>query len=280
MVTMTYLSRIPLAPLRHGARKLLKSPQAMHAAVLGAVNYHPDPGRTLWRLDADNPHRPCLYVLTQPEPDWTALVEQAGWAIDHANAKPTVAPYKPLLARLEAGQRYAFRLTASPAINTKREDLLAPSQLAARQEAARNQKAASAKRTSHRIAYHTTEAQLTWLTNRVHSHGFELLPLPDTADPAPGILPFTDADTNDEPLHDIRITRRNKHVFTKPDTKAKDGTTKVTIATATYEGTLQVTDPVALARTLITGIGPSKAYGCGLLTLAPPPTRTRPQDHA
>ncbi|MFH8562045.1 type I-E CRISPR-associated protein Cas6/Cse3/CasE [Streptomyces sp. NPDC017988] len=28
-------------------------------------------------------------------------------------------------------------------------------------------------------------------------------------------------------------------------------------------------EPIDLARTLISGIGPAKAYGCGLLTLAP-----------
>ncbi|MEV4333588.1 type I-E CRISPR-associated protein Cas6/Cse3/CasE [Streptomyces sp. NPDC049597] len=267
---MTYLSRIPLAPLRDGARKLLRSPQAMHAAVLGAVAYHPEPGRTLWRLDADNPHRPYLYVLTQPEPDWTALVEQAGWAVDHAGAKPAVAEYKPLLARLQAGQSYSFRLTASPVISTKRTELLNPSQ-AARQEVTRTG-ANPAHRLSHRVAHRTTEAQLAWLTSRVHKHGFELLPIPGTADPAPGIFPFADTETTAEPILDVRLVRRDKHVFTKTvtnETGSKTGTTKVTIAAATYEGTLRVTDPVALARSLISGIGPSKAYGCGLLTLAP-----------
>ncbi|MFE2163876.1 type I-E CRISPR-associated protein Cas6/Cse3/CasE, partial [Streptomyces sp. NPDC059447] len=51
MVTMPFLSRVPLAPLRAGARKLMASPQAMHAAVLSGTNYHPDPGRSLWRLE-------------------------------------------------------------------------------------------------------------------------------------------------------------------------------------------------------------------------------------
>ncbi|MFJ3505078.1 type I-E CRISPR-associated protein Cas6/Cse3/CasE [Streptomyces sp. NPDC090135] len=267
---MTYLSRIPLAPLRAGARKLLKSPQAMHAAVLGSVAYHPEPGRTLWRLDADNPHRPYLYVLTHPQPDWTALIEQAGWAVDHAHAKPAVAAYKPLLARLQEGQHYAFRLTASPVMNTERTELLNPTQTT-RQEANRRNDTPP-RRKSFRIAHHTTDAQLAWLTTRAHKHGFEPLPLPHTTDPAPGIFPFTDTEPATTPIPDIRITRQNKHVFTKSLT-GQTGTTKVSINTATYEGHLRVTDPLTLARALITGIGPSKAYGCGLLTLAPPTTQ-------
>jgi len=43
----------------------------------------------------------------------------------------------------------------------------------------------------------------------------------------------------------------------------------VTIAKATYDGILCVTDAERLSEAMITGIGHAKAYGCGLLTLAP-----------
>ncbi|MFI6803839.1 type I-E CRISPR-associated protein Cas6/Cse3/CasE [Streptomyces luteogriseus] len=265
---MPYLSRIPLAPLRTGTRKLLNSPQAMHAAILGSVAYHPDPGRTLWRLDADNPHRPHLYTVTQVEPDFTALVEQAGWAVDNPHAKPTVADYKPLLANLEAGQTYAFRLTASPVQNTRTPQKPTPAQ------AARTAASTKERAPSHRLGHRTTHHQLAWFTNRVHKHGFELLTLPNTQDPAPGILPLPNTDTSEtEQLLDVRVTARDRLVFNKTLTGpggAKTGTTKVTITTASYAGTLRVADPVELARTLITGIGSAKAYGCGLLTLAHP----------
>lgn len=76
---MPYLSRIRINPLRAESRKLLASPRAMHAAVQGDLPGLPEQARTLWRLDPDNPHRPHLLVLTTDKPDWTHLVEAAGW---------------------------------------------------------------------------------------------------------------------------------------------------------------------------------------------------------
>ena len=42
----------------------------------------------------------------------------------------------------------------------------------------------------------------------------------------------------------------------------------MTINRTVYEGVLRITDPESLRRALIAGIGRSKAYGCGLMTLA------------
>ncbi|MFE9468965.1 type I-E CRISPR-associated protein Cas6/Cse3/CasE [Streptomyces virginiae] len=259
---MAHLSRIPLAPLRDGTRKLLRSPQAMHAAVLGAVAYHPDAGRTLWRLDSDNRHRPYLYTVTQVAPDWTALVEQAGWLVDEPNAKPVVADYGQLLAQLQPGQVYGFRLTASPVQNSRNP------QNPTKTQADRIAAAADGKTRSFRMGHRTAAHQLEWFTDRVKGFGFELREVPVSAPAAPSILPLTAPADEPEPTLDVRITARDRRQFTKTNTGSSTGNTTVTITTATYEGTLTVTDPVALARTLLTGIGPAKAYGCGLLTLA------------
>ncbi len=60
---------------------------------------------------------------------------------------------------------------------------------------------------------------------------------------------------------DLIIRNRDVHRF------QRDGNT-VTLDTATYDGNLEVTDPHALRGALTSGIGPAKAYGCGLMTLA------------
>ena len=43
----------------------------------------------------------------------------------------------------------------------------------------------------------------------------------------------------------------------------------VTIRAVVFEGILKVTDAELFRSALASGIGPAKAYGCGLLTLAP-----------
>lgn len=60
---------------------------------------------------------------------------------------------------------------------------------------------------------------------------------------------------------DLIVSGRAVHRF------ARQGCT-ITVATATYDGTLFITNPETLRHALTDGIGRAKAYGCGLLTLA------------
>ena len=107
-----YLSRIQINPARRGGRRLLGSPQAMHAAVLASFpEGDDDRGRVLWRVDRDE-HRAWLYVVSRPAPDFGHIVEQAGWQTREDTW--AVRPYGGLLERLAVGQAWAFRLTANP----------------------------------------------------------------------------------------------------------------------------------------------------------------------
>lgn len=56
-------------------------------------------------------------------------------------------------------------------------------------------------------------------------------------------------------------------VANPPDTRSWDR--RLTLATALFEGELRVTDAGAFRNGLAGGIGPGKAFGCGLLSLAP-----------
>lgn len=60
------------------------------------------------------------------------------------------------------------------------------------------------------------------------------------------------------------LTRRRTVRFTRGSADRP-----VTISTAQFDGELAVLDAALFTRTLVSGIGPAKAYGCGLLTIAP-----------
>ncbi|MEJ3745564.1 type I-E CRISPR-associated protein Cas6/Cse3/CasE [Actinomycetes bacterium KLBMP 9797] len=103
-------------------------------------------------------------------------------------------------------------------------------------------KTAEAKETQ-RFGYLRESEQVQWLINRAEKHGFVVAPQHDGRP-------------------NLRLHRRQTQSF-------KRGMGSVTLVTATYDGILQVTDAEAFRRTLVNGIGHAKAYGCGLLTLAP-----------
>lgn len=99
------------------------------------------------------------------------------------------------------------------------------------------------------IAHVTVKQQEQWLLGRVHEWGFRLVG-------SRGAEPDSDA-------IDLAITARASRRFRRNNSQ-------VTIATATYEGQLEITNPDAMRRTLTHGVGRAKSYGCGLLTLARP----------
>ncbi|MFF3853732.1 type I-E CRISPR-associated protein Cas6/Cse3/CasE [Micromonospora sp. NPDC002575] len=103
-------------------------------------------------------------------------------------------------------------------------------------------KTADAKETQ-RFGYLREQEQVDWLARRADRHGFTLA-----------------AQQDGRP--NLRLHRRQTQSF-----KRAMGT--VTLTTATFDGLLQITDAEIFRRALTGGIGHAKAYGCGLLTLAP-----------
>ncbi len=239
---MPYLSRIWLNPLRKATQRLLRNPQAMHAAVLGGIPQQPVAERTLWRLEAPKPHRADLLVLTHGSPSWEHLVEKAGWpAADEPQA--VVRPYGQLLDRLTVGQEFAFRLLANPVSAVRR-----PTSPSAQQQ---DRLSNGPRPRGVRVAHRTVAHQLTWFTDRVTGWGFAV-PLTTTGDPQ------------------VQISHRERLVFTKTSPEA-NRRTRVVLQTVTYEGLLRVTDTEAARTSLLNGVGHARAYGCGLITLAPAP---------
>ncbi|ASU77288.1 type I-E CRISPR-associated protein Cas6/Cse3/CasE [Actinopolyspora erythraea] len=219
-----FLTKMPLNPRRRGARKLLGSPQALHAAVqAGFADPSPtEEGRVLWRLDTYGQHRVVLYTVSPDKPDFTHLVEQAGWPTTETWQ---TRDYDPLLDSLRMGQRWQFRLTANPVRSARHKEWTETKPL----------------------AHVTVKQQKQWLLDRTTRLGFQLV--------------TSDSASEAEP--DLTIVERGTRRFNR------QGSDLVTISTATFEGQLEVAEPMALRHALTFGIGRAKAYGCGLLTLAP-----------
>lgn len=85
-----------------------------------------------------------------------------------------------------------------------------------------------------RIALYKEPEQLEWLQKRAPEHGFRVL--------------------------EVQITHPAKQTSYKKN---------LTLFTIQYNGHLQITDAENFQRAVQTGIGPAKAFGCGLLSLAP-----------
>ncbi|MER5450539.1 type I-E CRISPR-associated protein Cas6/Cse3/CasE [Streptomyces sp. NPDC002766] len=254
-----FLTRFRVNTARSGARRLLSSPQAMHAAVMSSfptllpTDTPPAGGpRVLWRLDHTSRAEVMLYLVSPDRPDLTHLVEQAGWpaaAAAHPDEPGWQSrPYGPLLDRLTTGDRWAFRLTANPVHHARRKD------------------DEPTKRTAHLTPVH----QMGWLLKRQETCGFRVLEKADDQ----RLLPSGTTRTKHPHSGDrYELTVRDKRnlAFDKSRSTAPQGGRRapVSLVTVTFDGRLEITDPQLLRRALTQGIGKAKAYGCGLLTLAP-----------
>jgi CRISPR system Cascade subunit CasE len=248
---MPYLSKIRVNPMRESGRVMLANPHRVHAMIQQGIATQPVTERTLWRWEnTGNTHQAQLLVLTETRPDWSHIAEQAGWP--HADGEHfTIRDYQPLFDHLAIGREFAFKLTANPVQNTQKPVKPSP------QQAARLTR--EGRKRGERLGHRTAVQQVDWLIQRAMRNGFAI---PEIT------LGLHPDQTHTEPVTapDLRLTSRDRLRFWKHNS---DDTPPITLATATYEGRLAVTDVSLLRNALLSGIGPSKAYGCGLLTLAP-----------
>lgn len=235
-----YLTRFRMNTGRSGARRLLASPHLMHGAVNTAFPAPPprtgEQPRVLWRVDRDHQADAKLYIVSPDRPDLTHLVEQAGWPALEPQGWDTFG-YAQFLDALAEGDTWGFRLTANPVHNIRRQ---------------RDSREQPTKRAAHR----TPRYQMEWLLKRQEPSGFEIVRKPADRQLTPQGDEYELAVLDQLPLQFRR-------------TPAARGGNDVRITRATFEGRLRITDLSVFRRVLTHGLGKAKAYGCGLLTLAP-----------
>lgn len=240
-----FLSSCELNPVRRGAKKLLGSPQAMHAAVMSCFprSQAKNAGRVLWRLDQTRDST-IIYIVSALSPDFTALAEQAGWP--QAQSWRTI-PYQRVLDNIADGDLYSFRLTANPTHSVRGD-----------------------QNESKRFGHVTAGQQEQWLLDRAVKNGFEIPTV------GFGMAAAGSSSASPERENAFQVIQRGTLSFRR----RHDGQqSTVTLRQATYSGVLRVSDTEKLRTALCKGIGPAKAYGCGLLTLAKAPTGQMVANH-
>ncbi|MEU6497917.1 type I-E CRISPR-associated protein Cas6/Cse3/CasE [Streptomyces californicus] len=243
-----YLTRFRVNTARSDARRLLGSPHRVHGAVNAAFPTPPSRDgsgpRVLWRVDRNGTSETLLYIVSPSRPDLTHLIEQAGWPASDEPGWTTFA-YADFLTALHPGDTWGFRLTANPVHNIRHEYL---------------KEGEPTKRAAHRTPRH----QMRWLLERQEKAGFEVVRKPEER----RLLPVGDE-------YELVVRDQSPLQFRRQPTQTgasekpgKNGG-NVQITKVTYDGRLRVTDPEVFRRTLTHGLGKAKAYGCGLMTLAP-----------
>jgi CRISPR system Cascade subunit CasE len=97
------------------------------------------------------------------------------------------------------------------------------------------------------LGHVTAKQQEQWLIDRAEKLGFTLVSNHGTS-----------SASNE---FDLAVIDRSVRRFRRQDST-------ITLATATFEGQMEIADPALLRAALTRGVGRGKSYGCGLLTLA------------
>lgn len=243
-----YLTQFPINTTRRESRSMLSNPYQMHAAIAGSfsqIEKAQADGRVLWRVDRNKDGSVHLYIVSPTQPSLVGLDEQIGW--------PDLMPqwktreYDMFLAKIASGEKYTFRLVANPVISRR-----ALTDINGR---------------SKRIPHLTTLQQASWLIGEEAYKG-EGLSAPREASSIEesraarcGFQIAEDLATK-TPL--LVVSESRKAEFRKGLSK-----TRISLATARFDGVLEVTDANRLRHALTHGIGHGKAFGCGLITIAP-----------
>lgn len=246
-----YFSRLILNPRSKQVMSELDHPYEMHRTLMrafpqllsaGIANARERSG-VLFRAENDQKSAYIkVYVQSTFKPDWSRLDDLDGYLCGRTEGLPyEQKDIWPTYLTLKCDQILSFYLRANP---TKR--------IAKKDDPMKGK----------RVELWRENEQIAWLQRKGKDmgngkHG--------------GFIVLTE-ELKDEQGKTFQIPRvhvggEGKHVCRKKDKLGKHSTTHFA---AHFRGLLQITDPDAFRQTLVSGIGSGKAYGFGLLSIAPP----------
>lgn len=257
-----YLSRLILEPRNRQTWNWLADCRTLHRTVMAGFG-QADSERAraelgvLFRVEIPRDQPPQVLVQSAVAPSW-AFETRAIADID-----PPV-DIDGRLAAIEHGERYRLRLRANPTRRVHARALQGPDlrELTTRGEWRAADEIPESERTGivrrptaegagwhgKRVAVRREEERIAWLKRQGERCGFTLLET--RVEPAGRDLLDARADIGGA-LHDRAPLDR-----------------RLTFETCVFEGALEVTDADLLRAAIATGVGPGKAFGCGLFSIA------------
>ena len=209
----------------------------------------------LFRIDPGPAGRAVILVQSAVKPDWDYAFQNAGFLLA---APAEVKVYEP---RFAAGQRFRFRLLANP---TKKIDTIRQEE---RQRHTKEELRQIEGRNGRRVPVPSSEELSAWRQKNPHEdeRTFISLRLLDWIERKAEPAGFS--------LENLSVQAGYSY-FKKPEPQEEQRRKRLSIDTgrrrsARYDGVLVVTDPARFRETLVHGIGSAKAFGFGLLSVAP-----------
>jgi len=228
-----WLSRLVLDLRNRTVHRDVGDSQAMHRRLLDAF----PPGTTradhglLYRLESDQRgDRGRIVALVQSTipPDWSKLPAGYLQGDEWLGALPEPKPIGERYRALGAGTFLRFRLRANP---TRKIHV------------AEGRRPTGPNGTRKPL---TREELPTWLERKGEQHGFRLIDARNQPDPVSG----------------------KEQTGRKADPRDGEKRMRMTHAAVLFDGELEITDADRFRDALWNGIGPAKAYGFGLLSVA------------
>lgn len=239
-----YLSRLVMNPRSRQVRRDLADCQQLHRTVMSLFP-HTANGEAraslgvLYRVETDaRTGISALLIQSHVAPAWNALPPD--YALDDGDniGTPRHKHLAPAYAALTTNWELAFRLRANP---TRKIDTKSGPD--------------GARRNGKRVELRREDEQIDWLARKGSDAGFVLR----SVRVRPGV-----ADAR--ALPEQKVTGRRQP---RDDTSGASSPKSLTFGSVLFEGVLRITDIAPFRVALERGIGPGKAYGFGLLSIAP-----------
>ena len=247
-----FLTRMTLNPRSNQVRSEVGNPRELHRTISNAFPEIKNPPDTpkhlqktprnefnvLHRLDIER-HRGKAFLLVQAErePDWSFLKDKD--YADEIETKEVGENYE----AIENGMCLIFRIQANPTKRVGKSDEKAKD---------RFKPSGEKKQIRRRVELRTDEERFKWLAGQGERFGFKIENLKING-----------------AVRNVISAKEGKIQFRKTDEKDGEKQKTVTYGSVVFEGVLIVTDADKFREALRCGIGQGKAYGFGLLSVAP-----------